>query len=272
MIWALGACAAAPQALGQAGLPTIQAVEGTISPSKAAIPVTPASSDELVLVNVNTGKRESAAFSIDREGAYLMVITKDASFNGTPLTLRLRKGSITYNLLDAEDGDPVEFQYAGTLLGSARITLNMRVGPKAAGTPVAEPGGGATEPPKPVNTNPDAVECSAPRFDVNGDGKCDEADIEQIQNFLLSSSRSPRGTVSEARPEDVNGDGAVNVRDLLEAARALQQARIAELRRRAAAQRTTIERPEASERPASGMAKEIDAARSGARDRPAQSQ
>ena len=271
MIWALGACAAAQQALAQAGLPTIQAVEGTISPSKAAIPVTPASSDELVLVNVNTGKRESAAFSIDREGAYLMVITKDASFNGTPLTLRLRKGSITYNLLDAEEGDPVEFQYAGTLLGSARITLNMRIGPKAAGAPVAKPGGDGG-PVKPVNTNPEAVDCIAPRFDVNGDGKCDEADIEQIQNFLLSSSRSPRGTVSEARPEDVNGDGAVNVRDLLEAARALQQARIAELRRRAAAQRTTIERPEASERPASGMAKEIDAARSGARDRPAQSQ
>lgn len=263
----------AQQAHGQAGLPTIQAVEGRISPSSSTPAVTPASSDELIVINKTTNKRESAAFSIDRDGNYLIVLTKDSSFISTPLTLRLRKGADTFSLLDSNDA-PVEFLYAGTLLGSVRIEINASIGSKvasSAGTATA----GTTPAPaaKPVNTNPDAVTCLSPKFDVNGDGKCDEADIEQIQNFLRTANPDPRGGgVSEARAEDVNGDGAVNVRDLLDAVRALQQARVDELRKGMAAERAKVERPAAPARPGTDISKELDAARSGARQRPTQPQ
>lgn len=275
LLAALAACfAVAQQAHGQGGLPTVQAVEGSISPSNTKPAVTPASTDELIVINNSTGKRETAAFSIDRTGSFLVVLTKDSSFNSTPLSLRLRKGADTYILVDSSNS-AVEFLYVGTLLGGGpRLELQLRVGAKVSGsttTTVTGTGTTPTAPPaKPVNTNPDAVECLSPKFDVNGDGKCDEADIEQIQSYLRTANPDPRaGSLAEARPEDVNGDGAVNVRDLLDSIRALQQARVAALRKGMDADRK-VTRPVAPERPSADISKDVDAARSSARQRPTQ--
>jgi hypothetical protein len=259
------------EAAAQAGggsFPAIQAVEGTIAPSAAAKPVIPSSGDELVVINKVLNRREAAAFSIDSQGNYILVISKEASFNGTVLQLRLRKGGDVFALVRTADGAAAEFQFFGSLFAE-RIDLDVRIGARISSSAQLPPTTSEPPPARPVNNNPDAVECLAPVFDVNGDTKCDEADIDQIQAYLRDNPPGPDQTPIKPSPaEDVNGDGFVNVRDVLEAVRALQRARVEAARKGITVERGKIERPKAPSRPTSDAQSEIEDARKRARERP----
>jgi hypothetical protein len=274
---AAGACALAlalapaREAAAQTSFPAFQALEGNILSSTATKPIAPASTDEMIVINLKTGRRESVAFSVSSVGDYILVISKDSSFNGTLLELRLRKGGDVFALVKTSDGSPAQFAFVGSIFAE-RLEFDVRIGARISSStqlPPSTPPGGEPAPTRPVNTNPEAVDCLEAAFDVNSDTKCDEADIDLIQAFLRANPPGPERTpIKPSPPEDVNGDGFVNVRDLLDAVRALQRARVDAARKGVRVEGGEIDRPKAPARPTSDAAAEIEAARKKARERP----
>ena len=99
---------------------------------------------------------------------YVAILTRTASFNGTPVVLELQQGRSRFQLL--QDGVPVWLPFRGRLLPE-RTMLDLRVGAKTAELSAEQ---AANPQAQRLSQHPD-VPCT-PELDVNGDGKCDEMD------------------------------------------------------------------------------------------------
>jgi hypothetical protein len=194
-------------------LPANLRVDGVIAPG-ARVPAS--HNDKILVINTRSGAVEGIGEVVDGQGTYFVMMGKDASFNDTPLTLRLQKANQSVYQLMTE-GREASFKYKGTLFPS-RLNLQLSVG--------ASVGGPVATTPKPSEPQPtaqgDSISCDDPKLDVNGDGVCDQADIEIIKAYVAGQVRTIGGG---ARREDVNGDGVVNSRDLIDAMRAIRKQR-----------------------------------------------
>lgn len=205
---------AAPGIAAAVDLPANLRVDGVIGPSAGAPRVTPAQNDKILIIHGAKGSLEAVGEVVDGGGTYFVMIGKDTSFNNTPLTIQLQKPDQSiYQLLDR--GRPASFVFQGGLFPS-RLNLQLSVGPG-----IGAPASGKPAAPQPAPLDASAGDrCTDPRMDVNGDGVCDQADIEIIKAYIAGQTRTI-GT--GARREDVNGDNVVNSRDLIDAMRAMQK-------------------------------------------------
>ena len=101
-------------------------------------------------------------------GGYLVTLTRTVSFNGMPVALELMQGHRRFQLL--QDGKPVWLRFQGKLLPD-RYTLPLKVGIKTA---ELLPDEAANPKAQRLSQRPD-IPCT-PDLDVNGDGRCDDAD------------------------------------------------------------------------------------------------
>lgn len=206
------AAVAAPGLAAAVDLPANLRVDGVIAPSASGPRVAPAQNDKILVINVANGSLEAVGEVVDGNGAYFVMIGKDSSFNNTALTVQLQKSDQSvYQLVNK--GRVVNFNFQGTLFPS-RLHLQLAIG-AALGAPAAAAKAAA---PQPVPAAPGG-KCDDPKMDVNGDGVCDQADIEIIKAYIAGQVRTI-GT--GPRPEDVNRDGVVNSRDLIDAMRAIR--------------------------------------------------
>ena len=206
----------APGIAAAIDLPANLRVDGVIAPGTGGARVLPAQNDKILVINVAKDALEAVGEVVDGNGTYFVMIGKDSSFNSTPLTLRLQKADQSiYQLLN--QGRAVNFRFQGGLFPS-RLNLQLSIG-AALGAPndAVKP---AAPQPVPTASQSPSGKCDDPRMDVNGDGVCDQADIEIIKAYIAGQVRAI-GT--GPRPEDVNGDGVVNSRDLIDAMRAIRK-------------------------------------------------
>lgn len=183
--------------------------------------ITLAIGDEVLVVNVGSGDTEGAGTVLDLNGTYFVDMSKTTDFNGTQLTLRLRTGGDVFQL---DFGSDDTFSYFGAFPFPARTVINPAIGNLISGggggddgagddgagdedgPPIAGPVTGVGGAPAEAGT-PDA------RFDVNGDGVFNQADIDLIKTAITSGNPDPAA--------DVNGDGIINTRDAVTAIRRL---------------------------------------------------
>lgn len=210
------AAVAAPGIVAAADLPANLRIDGVIAPGAGAQRVAPAQNDKVLVINVATGALEAIGEVVDGNGNYFVMIGKDASFNNTALTMQLQKSDQTvYQLLN--QGRTANFNFKGSLFPS-RLNLQLSLG-----SPLGAPSAAAkAAAPQPTPSAPQSSgdKCDDPRMDVNGDGVCDEKDIEIIKAYVAGQVRT---IGSGPRLEDVNRDGVVNSRDLIDAMRAIRK-------------------------------------------------
>lgn len=194
-------------------LPSNMRLDGTIVPSSSKPAVVPAQNDRLLVVNAAKGSLEAVGSVVDGSGTYFVLVSKDTSFNSTPITLRLQKSDSTvYQLLS--DGRPVSLPFKGGLF-PVRLSLSLSVG-----SAVGEVAAAQAAAPVPLAENAQG-RCENPRMDVNGDGVCDEKDIEILKSYVAGASHTVATT--DAKKADVNGDGLVNSRDIVDALKTIRR-------------------------------------------------
>ena len=156
---------------------------------------------------------EGTGFVLDSSGDFSVTISKTTDFNGTDLTLILKKKAdgAQYQLNDGKD--PVLFQHAGSLF-PAQINLSLKVGAKLVnGQPVDDNTDNSdtdsdndNDSDSDSNSN-DSNTTSSP-YDVNNDGDINQQDIDLIKASVV------QGGYNSAM--DVNSDKIVNTRDIIE--------------------------------------------------------
>jgi hypothetical protein len=195
--------------------PSSMIITGTISSSSSTPAVAPAKDDIVLVINPADNKQIGGGSVLDTSGTYAIEMSQTSSFNGTNLTLRLKKGGTTYALLGS-DGSNVIFPYSGGLFPS-RLSLSPTIGGVHSG---GTSGGGGT----PTSTEASGYTCADTTMDVNGDGACDEKDIDAIRQYIA-------GVTRVVGKRDVNSDGIVNTRDMINAIRSIRLSRPLQQRR-----------------------------------------
>lgn len=182
-------------------VPSNLQVVGTIAAGNS---VTPAVNDvvQVVLASNKSVRAQGTVLTSDN-GTFFVDMSESQSFNGTQLTMLLKRSSGTYQLNNGST--PVTFAYSGTFPFPSRISFALTVGTLVTGgsTPGGDDNGGdgtANE-----------------TYDVNGDGIFNQADIDAIKGAL--GQRNPDAKY------DVNKDGVINTRDPIDAIRAFNSAR-----------------------------------------------
>lgn len=199
-----------------ADLPSNLRVDGAIASGAGGARSAPAQNDKILVINLANGALEAVGEVVDGNGTYFVMIGKDASFNNTALTLQMQKADQSiYQLMNK--GRAANFNFQGALF-PARLHLQLEVG-ASLGSPVTAAKSAAPQP-LPSATASASGKCDDPRMDVNGDGVCDQADIEIIKAYIAGQVRT---IGSGPRPEDVNRDGVINSRDLIDAMRAIRK-------------------------------------------------
>lgn len=193
-------CLSPLPALAQTTVPSNLQVVGTITGANG---VNPEVNDIVQAVRpTSTGTVEGQGSVLASDGTYFIDISKTQDFNGTVLTLVLRKSTGVYQLNSGSSA--VSFPYSGTFPFPARLSQNVTVGSKISGA-----GGGGSNPGDDAGQNE--------TFDVNGDGSFNQTDIDLI-----------KGSLGKSRPDavmDVNSDGVVNTRDVIDAIKAYNTGR-----------------------------------------------
>jgi hypothetical protein len=179
-------------------VPSNLQIVGTISASDDG--VAPEEGDEVLVVKGDS--TEGSGTVIDSGGTYFVEMSKTQDYNGTSLSLRLRKSSGTYQL---EFGPDNQFTFNGGFPFPSRTTINPAIGAKLSGGGGDGGGGGGG--------GSGGGGYSDSDYDVNGDGVFNQADIDLIKQAIVG------GTNETAA--DVDGNGIVNTRDAIMAIRAL---------------------------------------------------
>lgn len=191
--------------LALASQPTIPSnlqVVGTIAGSGS---VQPAQNDIVQIVRpASTGTIEAEGTVLSNDGTFFVDVSKPQAFNGTALTAVLRKSNGIYQLNDG--ASPLAFNYSGTFPFPSRISFALTIGNRIGGSAGGGSGGGSGGDGGIKNDT----------YDVSGDGVFNQADIDLIRQAL--SARNP------ASKADVNKDGLINTRDVIDATKALRQA------------------------------------------------
>jgi hypothetical protein len=178
---------------------------GSLAPSSDG-KVVPAAGDSLALVNVKTNNAE-ATVTYDGSGAYGVILSKPASFNGTQLILRLSHAGTVYRLLNAAGGDAL-LVFSGSLF-PVNVTINV----VASSTVISTTATGGTTTGGGTGTGSGGTGTTAPppalSGDLNDDGKVDDLDVQLIKQGIS-------GQVSLTTLMDVNKDRVINTRDLID--------------------------------------------------------
>lgn len=189
-------------------MPYTMMVTGTVG----AGTVVPRKGDFILVLGPDL-KLEGSGSVGSNDGLYVITMSKSSSFNGQTLTMQFRQGTKIYELL--LNGTPASFQFSGSILPN-QLPLDPVVGKflrntttaadQPTGTQYDEP---TTPPPVAVPTTTDgAASPAGQKYDLNGDGKVNQADVQVMYAVL-------EGSMANARA-DVNGDGVVNTRDLID--------------------------------------------------------
>lgn len=140
---------------------------GNIEAGVGSDSATPARDDQVLAFSSVDGQLVGSG-PVAASGGYAAVLTRTASFNGTPVVLELQQGRRRFQLL--QSGVPVWMKFQGRMLPD-RTVLNLRVGVKTAELSAEQ---AANPQAQRLSQHPD-VPCT-PELDVNEDGRCDEAD------------------------------------------------------------------------------------------------
>jgi hypothetical protein len=186
-------------------VPSNLQIVGTISGSSD---VSPEQGDRVLVVN--SGKTAASGSVQDGQGTYFVEMSKSQSFNGTTLTLRLRKSSGTYQL---EFGPDNQFTFSGGFPFPQRQTINPTIGAKVGGGSGGGGGDGGSGGGGQDGFSGDDVA----QFDVNGDGVFNQDDIDLIKDAIVEGENPGAA--------DVDGNGIVNTRDAISAIRAFTDRR-----------------------------------------------
>ena len=170
-------------ALAMPEMPAIMLLVGQIQPGADLHSTSPRPNDQVLAFNADDGSLVGSGQVSDSGRDYASIISRTASSNGSPVVLELMQGRARYQLLIV--GQPtVWFTFRGRLFPE-RTLFNLQVGEKTADLLADE----ALNPQaQRLSKRPD-VPCDA-SSDVNGDGKCDEADWAVLGLFGGGVSRS----------------------------------------------------------------------------------
>lgn len=189
-------------------------VTGALSASSDG-KLVPADGDAVLVVNVGTGKTEATANF--NGGGYTASLSKPAAFNGTQLVLRLVHLNTTYRLTKGDGSDAILI-FNGSLLPVQTI-LNLFATATVVGTSGGGTTGGGTTGGDTTGGGTTGGGPSIPLiYDINSDKKVDEVDIQ-----LLKDAIAGRRALDKTKM-DVNTDGVVNTRDLIEVIRSVRDA------------------------------------------------
>jgi len=202
-----------PQIAGAQEVPANLQIVGTIS--SAPDGTAPANGDEVLVVQDD--ETEGSGTVVDGAGTFFVEMSKDQSFNGTVLSLRLRTEEGTFQL---EFGPDNTFTFNGGFPFPARTTINPTIGAQISG-------GGDDDEDEDDGDGDGGSEGEDLQFDVNGDGVFNQADVDRAKQHILD------GTFDERA--DIDGNGIVNTRDAILTIQALVDRRHAQAGRGSAA-------------------------------------
>lgn len=215
-------------------------ITGIITPSTTTPPVSPGTNDLVQAIGVSSGKIEGQGSVASSEGGFAIEMSKTSAFNGTQLLLRLARTDGNIFALTNPDGSQFRFPYNGGFF-PVTASFSLKIG-AVVSTPTTTPPdstgttggtstttsgstGGAANTTGIANTTTLTTTptgslpgCSSPSMDVNGDGRCDALDIELIKEYIAGRTR----TIGR---RDVNNDGVVNTRDVIDLIRSINQSR-----------------------------------------------
>lgn len=214
-------------------------VSGTLDKS-ADGKMLPANGDQILAVNVGTGVTEATGVYTANDkfggGVFSVLMTnKDQNLNGTQLVLKLSHLNTVYNLQNSAGSDAL-FTFNGSFLpiqatinlvmsnlnatttsGSASTsTANSASTSTANGTHivyVTAPASGVVAPIKSLQPP-----LAALPGDLNADGAVDSVDINLLKQAISGQIALNKTTM------DVNADGVVNTRDLIDLIRIVRNA------------------------------------------------
>jgi hypothetical protein len=186
-------------------------IEGTLSNGSTST-IARKTGDLVVAINNSTGKEEGSA---DAEtGTYGLIIgSKPNSFNGTLITLSLKRGTTLYELVTVA-GTTAVVTYAGNGFFPTRKVVHLVTSSTIiSGGPIVTTKPGTTTGTT-TGTTPETT-AGAPG-DINGDGKISDVDIDLLKKAISGDIPANIGSM------DINGDGVVNTRDLIDLIRAVR--------------------------------------------------
>lgn len=196
-------------------LPSTMIVVGRIQASSTVSPTV----NDAILAKQDDGTVAGQGVVSSDGVSYSVIMSKTNDFNGTKLTLQLKqaKNGAVYGLLD--NNNPFAF---GGGFPASQLTMNPTIGNVVSqgSTDNGNGGtGGNTNNGTGGNTNngtgnnsggsTGGTTTNTKSFDVNGDGKSNQSDIDVIKQELAHGSNSSKA--------DINGDGIVNTRDVIDA-------------------------------------------------------
>lgn len=223
-------------ALAVEELPSTMLIVGIVQASAA---VAPQVNDKIFVKQAN-GTVEGQGIVGDDSSSYSVIMSKTSAFNGTRLTMQFQQavGGAIYELSDNNNpfsfngGFPANQLTINPVIGSL-ITAGTTSGGGSTGggstgggstgsgstgggsTGNGSTGGGSTGNGSTSGGSTGSGSTAAgSTFDTNGDGQSNQQDIEQIKQAL---SRGKNDTNA-----DINKDGIVNTRDIIDAIKAFR--------------------------------------------------
>ena len=176
--------------------------------ASGASDLTPVQGDEVRVVRPSSGQLEAAGTILDVKGTFFVDMSKSADFNGTQLTLFLKTNN---QIRQLQFGSDNTFSFSGTFPFPSRITINPTIGDVVA---IAGNGDGNGNSGSSDGDGSSSKGLQNTKFDVNGDGVFNQADIDEIKDSITSSDPNPNA--------DVNGDGIINTRDAIASIKSLR--------------------------------------------------
>lgn len=205
LIVGIGVQFAAVDSLRAQEIPSNMIVVGQISAMRPEA-VVPRIGDWVRAVDMTSGAELGAGKVVDGDGTYVIELSRVAGDNGRAFTLVLSADQGSYQLTSGPN--KVSLVYSGGLFPS-RLSVNVTIGSRISGNQMLVPDAADPKP-----EGPDArLPLALARYAVLGRPVFDESDIEAIKGAVA------RGIQSGSY--DVNGDGIVNTRDIIDAIRAL---------------------------------------------------
>jgi hypothetical protein len=180
---ALLLCACLPHALlAGPDTPAIMLVTGRIAAGSLLDSTAPQADDQVLAFSAVDGQLVGSGPVASDSGDYLLVISRTASFNGTPVVLELMQGRRRYQLL--HDAAPAWLRFHGKMLPE-RTPLALALGLKT----VELEAEAAALPQAQRLTQRPQLPCDA-AFDSNGDGRCDQQDWDVFTLYRAGVARS----------------------------------------------------------------------------------
>lgn len=199
---ALLAAWALPAQAQTVSTPSNLRVAGTI---KSSATVTVASGNSVYAVVKSSGASAGTGSVMGSDGTYLIDMSKEQSFNGTALLLRITVEGKTYKLMESASTE-AEFTYTGGFPFPATVYKDLTIGVQTSSSGGGGSGGGGS-------SGGGSGDCAGTvKFDANKDGVSNQADIDYIKSQL--------GSKNPVAAADINGDGRVTVIDAIIAIKA----------------------------------------------------